>query len=90
MADIEQKMAALLDGLQPEVFEFQDDSHLHAGHAGNKGGGHYSITVVSSAFAGQSRLARQRSVHEALKPLFADGMIHALAVSAQTPDEFFN
>lgn len=90
MADMRGKIAELLAGLQPEVFEFQDDSHLHAGHAGNKGGGHYSITVVSAAFEGQPRLARQRCVHEALKPLFSDGLVHALSVRAQTPDEFFN
>ncbi|MDO5059684.1 MAG: BolA family protein [Neisseria sp.] len=87
---MQDKMAALLESLSPEVFEFQDDSHLHAGHAGNKGGGHYSILVVSSAFEGLSRIMRQRKVNEALQPLFSDGLIHALSVRAQTPEEFFN
>ena len=36
-------MAQRLQPLDLQVYDFRDDSHLHAGHAGNKGGGHYAI-----------------------------------------------
>lgn len=80
---------ALLQPLSPEVFEFEDQSHLHAGHAGNKGGGHYAVVVVSSTFAGQSRVTRQRSVHDLLAGLFSARKIHALSIRAFTPEEYF-
>ena len=41
--DMKQSIASRLKTLEPRIFEFQDDSHLHVGHAGNRGGGHYSI-----------------------------------------------
>ncbi len=48
--DMKQSIASRLKTLEPRIFEFQDDSHLHVGHAGNRGGGHYSILVVSTLF----------------------------------------
>ena len=64
-----------------------DDSHLHAGHKGAEGGaGHFTVTIVSDAFAGLGRLARHRLVYDAV----ADWMphrIHALVVKAATPAE---
>ena len=62
---------------------------LHAGHAGNKGGGHYAILLVSEQFVGVSRLQRQRVVQDLLADLFADKKIHALSIVAKTPDEYF-
>lgn len=90
MNDIQEKMEHLLAELHAEVFHFRDDSHLHAGHAGNTGGGHYAIHIVSTAFEGQSRITRQRTVHQLLAPLFTDKLIHALSIQAQTPQEYFN
>lgn len=72
------------------AFEFEDQSHLHIGHAGNKGGGHYAIVVVSEAFRDVSRIDRQRMVKGQLNDLFSDGLIHALSIKAVTPDEYFN
>ena len=60
MSAIRQEMAELLAPMNPEIFEFEDESHLHAGHAGNRGGGHYSVLVVSEVFAGQPRIALWR------------------------------
>lgn len=88
-AGMREAMAARLAPLAPDVFDFEDQSHLHAGHAGNRGGGHYAILVVSSAFAGMSRLARQRKIQELLADLFAQKHIHALSIAAYTPDEYF-
>ena len=64
-----------------------DDSHLHAGHAGAAGGaGHFTVEIVSDAFAGLVRVGRHRLVYDAV----ADWMphrIHALVVKATTPAE---
>ena len=72
----------------PAEVTVTDDSARHAGHAGARPGGetHYSVAVVSPAFAGQSRVARSRAVHEALAGEFTSGL-HALALRLQTPEE---
>lgn len=82
-------MEQRLHSLDLQVFEFQDDSHLHIGHAGNKGGGHYAILLVSPKFIGVSRVQRQRMVQDLLADLFANQRIHALSIVAKTPDEYF-
>ena len=58
-----------------------DKSHLHAGHAGSRPGGetHFRVTIVSSAFAGKSRVERHRMVNAVLAEELA-GPVHALAV----------
>ncbi len=76
--------------LAPVALEVQDDSHLHAGHAGAKEGRHFSVRVVSERFAGLNRLARHRLVYDSLKAQIegsAGGNIHALAIDARTPSE---
>ena len=83
----ERLQAALQDALEPTQLEVQDDSHLHAGHAGAREGRHFSVRVVSAAFDGLSRVARHRLVYDAARPLIAEG-IHALAIlDARTPTE---
>lgn len=78
--------AALREALAPEQLSVQDDSHLHAGHAGAKEGRHFSVRIVSARFAGLPRVARHRLVYDALGRLIPQG-IHALAIQAHTPDE---
>jgi len=78
--------SALRAALRPQALEVQDDSHLHAGHAGAKEGRHFTVRVTSAAFEGLSRVARHRLVYDALRSLLADG-IHALAIEARTPAE---
>jgi BolA protein len=78
--------ADLRRALAPEAIELRDDSHLHAGHAGAREGGHYSVRVVAGCFAGRNRVARHRLVYDALGPLAARG-IHALAIEALAPGE---
>ena len=85
--DMKQSIASRLKTLEPRIFEFQDDSHLHIGHAGNR---HYSILVVSTLFRDTPRLERQRTVKGLLQDLFSDGLIHALSIKALTPEEYFN
>lgn len=86
-AVIERKLIA---GLSPAHLEVRDDSHLHAGHAGARGGGgHYSVVVVAAAFEGMGRLERHRLVYS----LLGDEMnstIHALALRTLAPDEWRN
>lgn len=82
---IEQKLAK---ALAPDRLVVADESHLHAGHAGAREGGesHFRITVVSSAFEGLSRVARQRMINDLLREELS-GQIHALAMKTLTPDE---
>lgn len=73
--------------LQPVKVEVEDDSHLHAGHAGARGGGgHYRLYIVSSQFAGKSTLARHRMIYCALGEMMKHE-IHALNIKANTPEE---
>lgn len=86
MADaIDRKLNAALTPIRLVV---TDDSALHAGHAGAREGGesHFSVDIVSTAFLGKSRVARQRMVYGLLQEEF-DAGLHALALVTRTPDE---
>jgi BolA protein len=78
--------AALQASLAPVSLQVQDDSHLHAGHAGASAGGHYTVTLTSGHFTGLGRVARHRLVYDSLGPLAALG-VHALAIVARAPGE---
>lgn len=84
---VERMRALLADALSPLSLVITDDSHKHAGHAGARGGqGHFSVDIVSDAFAGKLPLARHRLVYAALGEMMQTD-IHALAIKARTPDE---
>lgn len=72
----------------PEALDVVNDSHRHAGHAGSPGTGesHFTVKIVSSAFAGKSRLERHRMVNAALSEELS-GRIHALAITALSPED---
>jgi BolA protein len=78
--------ARLRAALAPEALAVDDDSHLHAGHAGAREGRHFSVRITSARFHGLPRLARHRLVYDALGPLASLG-IHALALQAKAPGE---
>jgi BolA protein len=80
--------AKLTSGLAPLRLEVIDDSHLHAGHAGAREGGesHFTVEVVSAAFDGMGRVARQRLVYGLLADELA-GPVHALALRTLAPSE---
>ena len=82
----EELAARLQAALAPERLEVQDDSHLHAGHAGAREGRHFSVRIRSARFAGLSRVARHRLVYDAVGPLASQG-IHALALDARAPGD---
>jgi len=77
----------------PHRIELEDDSWKHAGHhheggmdARDGGESHFQLTIVSDAFEGQGRVARQRAINAVLKEELA-GPVHALAVRALTLSE---
>ena len=78
--------ATLREALAPADITVDDDSHLHAGHAGARDGAHYTVHIRSARFEGLSRVARHRLVYDCLGPLTAQG-IHALAIDAKAPGE---
>jgi len=84
-AEIDQRLRA---ALAPTRLTVTNDSARHRGHAGDDGSGesHFTVDIVSPAFAGLSRLARQRAVNEALGDLMRE-RIHALAIRARAPGE---
>lgn len=65
-----------------------NDSTKHSGHSGDDGSGesHFTVEIESAAFAGVSRLQRQRMVNAALGDIPGQ-RVHALAVKARAPGE---
>ena len=73
--------------LAPLELRVDDESHLHAGHAGARSGrGHFRLRIVAQAFAGLNPLQRHRLVYESLGELMQDE-IHALSIEAFAPGE---
>lgn len=74
--------------LSPTWLEIVDESARHHGHVGSRPEGetHFRAVVVSPAFAGLSRVERQRLVHAAAADLLRE-RIHALSIRALTPEE---
>jgi BolA protein len=78
----------LTNAFAPLRLDISDDSHRHAGHSGSRPGGetHFRVTIVSAAFTGQNRVARQRAVYGVLAEELA-GQVHALSLTTLTPEE---
>ena len=78
----------LTAAFRPSRLEVEDESARHAGHAGAHAGGesHFNVLIESAAFAGASKVARQRMVYGALAEELA-GPVHALSVRALAPGE---
>jgi BolA protein len=72
----------------PQRLQIVDESHQHAGHAGARPEGetHFNVEIVSAAFAGRSRVERQRLVYGTLAEELRE-RVHALALKTLTPDE---
>lgn len=84
----DQIAARLTDALTPTRLMVANESAMHAGHMGDDGTGetHFRVEIESAAFAGLSRVARQRLVNHALAALLAE-RIHALALRTTAPGE---
>ena len=78
----------LTERFAPTRIEIEDQSHRHIGHEGARPGGetHFAVTIVSAAFTGHSRLARQRLVYQTLAAELTT-QVHALSLTTLTPDE---
>ncbi|HSN22878.1 MAG TPA: BolA family protein [Methylomicrobium sp.] len=76
----------LTEALDPQLIEIIDNSSAHAGHAGNPGGGHYNVSIVSALFEGKSLVQRHQMIYKALGDLMKQE-IHALGINALTPSE---
>lgn len=74
--------------LNPEKISVEDESHLHAGHAGARPEGetHFRVTVVSEKFIGKTLVMRHRLINETLAEEL-QGPVHALAIKTLSPDE---
>lgn len=82
-ARIEEKLSG---AFAPEHLDVIDESHQHVGHAGWREGGetHFRVRMVAAAFAGQSRVERQRAVNRCLRDELASS-VHALAMELSAP-----
>jgi BolA protein len=82
-----EKIRTLLEqAFQPTSLEIEDQSHLHAGHAGARDGkGHFQVTIVADAFSGKALIKRHRLVYDALGDLLETD-IHALIINASPPE----
>ena len=83
--EIEQLLTA---AFAPTRLAVINDSASHHGHSGDDGSGesHFTVEIESAAFAGVSRLERQRIVNRALGDIPGQ-RVHALAVKASAPGE---
>jgi BolA family transcriptional regulator, general stress-responsive regulator len=75
--DIEDRLQA---AFSPDRLEVTNESHRHAGHAGDDGSGasHFHILIRAAVFAPMTRVARHRAVHQALGDL--NQRVHAIAL----------
>ena len=81
-------VARLNSALSPTRIDLTDDSEQHRGHGGYNPAGesHFSLRIESVAFAGKTRVQRQRLVYAALGDLM-DERVHALSIRAIAPGE---
>lgn len=84
-AEIERLLRA---AFAPSALAVVNDSAKHRGHSGDDGSGesHFTVAIESAAFAGQSRVMRQRMVNTALGDIPGQ-RVHALAIKATAPGE---
>ena len=86
---VQQEMEQILsEAFAPTRLEVINDRASHSGHSGDDGSGesHFTIVIESTAFAGQSRLNRQRMVNKSLGDI-PGNRVHALAIKATAPGE---
>lgn len=69
-----------LQTLNPSYFDLIDESHLHEGHAGARGGAsHLRVVIASDQFHGLTTLAKHRLIYQQVQDLMPHP-IHALAI----------
>jgi BolA protein len=84
LARIRERLEAALG---PADITIEDESAMHAGHAGAaSGGGHYRVRIVSDKFQGHKLVTRHRLVYDSVHDMMHKE-IHALAITALAPSE---
>ena len=74
----------LEEQLSPSELFIEDESHLHAGHAGaREGKGHFRIKICSEKFQGLRTLQQHRLVYDALGEMMQND-IHALSIKSSS------
>ncbi len=63
----------------PTLLEIQDDSHKHIGHAGNTGGGHFTVYISAEELNEMPKLRAHQEIYQALGELMPE-KIHALSI----------
>jgi BolA protein len=78
----------LRSAFQPEQLAVIDETNQHHGHAGWRESGetHFRVEITAAAFAGRSRVDRQRAVYQVLAEELT-GPVHALALTANAPEK---
>ena len=84
--NLAEEISNRLQALQPTQLQIEDESAMHAGHAGNSGGSHFKLKMASSHFYEKSQIMRHRLIYQLLADLIPH-QIHALSIQALTPDE---
>ncbi|MDR2450241.1 MAG: BolA family transcriptional regulator [Candidatus Accumulibacter sp.] len=74
--DTDRVKTLIAGGLPCETLQVEGDGH------------HFEALVVSSRFAGLSRVRRQQAVNALLRPYFDSGELHALSMKTLTPEEW--
>lgn len=84
LPEIERRLEA---SFNPESLLVEDESHLHAGHAGAKDGrGHFRVSIISESFEGMNPIARHRAIYTSMGDLMKTD-IHALSIEAIASSE---
>lgn len=78
----------LEEAFAPVHLDVVDESHMHVGHVGARAGGetHFRVLIAAAAFAGKSRVERQRLIFAVLADELRD-RVHALSLTVRAPDE---
>jgi len=90
MSTREEKIIQLLtDAIPNASIDLENESHLHAGHAGAQDGrGHFRLKIISDEFAGKRSIQRHQLIYKILGDMMQTD-IHALAIDAKTSQEIF-
>ncbi len=82
MTTIELIRSRVTELLSPTHLEIIDDSHKHIGHAGNTGGGHFTLIITAEKLNGLTKLESHRLIYSAISDLIPT-RIHALSIKIE-------
>jgi len=77
---------SLHEALSPMHLEVIDETHMH--NVPSDAESHFKVLIVAEQFAGSRLVGRHRTINGLLRPEL-EGGLHALAIHAWTPEEWF-